>query len=517
MRSKAALRLCLSLTALSSSLLVSTLYAQVPQLAAEGEVNATASEQSLFQTQPPAASTEVQASEDTGGEGDFLYRYKPEAGLIEAGVFIGPLFISDNNSFRGAARVNPGSNPTLMPYSTFKQPAVELGVRGAYFPLSFLGGELEGMVASAETDAGDGVAVLGGRVHVIAQAPFWSVVPFVLAGAGYWYVSNDKSGNDSDPAFHFGGGAKVNVTNNISVRLDIRDTITNVRAIGDYPNNVEALVGGNLVLGRSEPAPKDSDHDGYTDDRDVCPQEAGTLPNGCPVRDADADGINDTDDQCVKEPGVAPTGCPILDADSDGITDATDQCVSDKGVPPTGCPDGDLDGVLDREDKCPVIPGVAPDGCLLDADKDGFVGADDRCPEQAETKNGFEDTDGCPDELPAAVKNFMGVIAGIEFDTNKDSIRDSSAASLERALKVLNEYPSLRVEVTGHTDDRGTRDHNVELSQRRADSVKNFLVSRGVDPRRIQARGAGPDEPLVPNSSLVGRQKNRRIEFRVLE
>jgi outer membrane protein OmpA-like peptidoglycan-associated protein len=517
MRCETELRLFSSFGALSSCLVAQTLYAQVPQLAAEATATAAATEQGLFQSQPPAASSETRVTSDLGQQGDFIHRYKPVAGLFEIGAFIGPLFVSDNNSFRGAARANPGQNPTVMPYSDFDKPALEMGVRGAYFPFSFLGGEFEGMVATAGTESGDGATILAGRAHVVVQAPYWSVVPFALGGMGYWYVSNDYSGNDSDPAFHFGGGAKVNVTSNISVRLDIRDTITNQRALTSYHNNVEALVGGNLVLGRPAEAPKDSDRDGYIDEKDACPLEAGTMPNGCPVRDSDQDGIEDTTDQCVKEPGVAPSGCPVLDADQDGIDDATDQCVSEKGLAPTGCPDGDMDGMLDRVDKCPAVPGVAPDGCLPDADQDGFVGADDHCPEQAETKNGFEDTDGCPDELPSAVKNFMGVISGIEFDTNKDSIRTTSAAVLGGALKILTDYPSLRVEIVGHTDDRGAREHNLDLSLRRAESVKSYLITRGIDPGRVRTRGAGPDEPLVPNSTLVGRQKNRRIEFHVVE
>jgi outer membrane protein OmpA-like peptidoglycan-associated protein len=515
MRSATEIRLLSSLSALSSCWFVNTLYAQAPQVAAEATALAAASAPPVFQGQ--AAATTSATSEDSAGDDSFLYRYKPAANVFELGAFIGPAFISDDNSFRGASRANPGSNPTVMPYSTFKKPSVEFGVRGAYYPFSFVGGELEGMVAAAETDRGDGVSVLVGRAQVVVQAPYWSVVPFLVGGVGWWQVNNGYSGNDSDPAFHFGGGAKVNVTNQISLRLDIRDSITNQRALTAYPHNVETVVGGALMLGRPAPAPKDSDQDGYVDPRDACPLEAGTLPNGCPVRDTDGDGIDDPVDECVNVPGVAPTGCPVLDADLDGVPDGSDQCVNESGAAPTGCPDGDMDGFLDRDDKCPAVPGVAPDGCLVDSDQDGFVGADDRCPDQAETKNGFEDTDGCPDELPAEVKNFVGVIAGVEFDTNKDVIRDSSAAVLARALKILADYPSLRVEIIGHTDDRGSREHNLDLSQRRAAAVKNHLVVQGIDPRRVQTRGAGPDEPLVPNTSLVGRQKNRRIEFRVIE
>jgi outer membrane protein OmpA-like peptidoglycan-associated protein len=502
----------LSLTALSSCLCVRTLYAQVPQLAEEWEISGKkGGDPALYQGRPLASS----GSDDSGAEGDYIHRYKPTAGLGELGLFVGPLFISDANSFRGPAVSNPGTFPTFQPISTFKQPAPEFGLRAAYFPLSFLGGELEGMVAAAENDSGNGVAVLAARAHVMLQSPFWSVVPFVLGGVGYWTVMNNESGNDTDPAFHYGGGVKVNVTSNIALRVDLRDTITNQRSGGNYPHNVEALAGANLVLGRQ--MPKDSDGDGLVDERDQCPLEAGALANGCPIRDSDADGIPDLDDQCVRVPGLAPTGCPVLDADQDGINDASDQCVNEKGGLPTGCPDGDLDGVLDINDKCPAVPGVAPDGCLVDADGDGLIGASDLCPDKAETKNGFEDADGCPDEIPDAIKNFMGVIAGIEFDNGKDVIRAASDPALDRALSVLKEYPSLRVQVIGFTDDRGKRDYNMDLSQRRAEAVKSHLISRGIDPQRIESRGSGPDQPIAPNDSASGRQKNRRIEFKIIE
>ena len=446
-----------------------------------------------------------------------MHRYPPQPNLFEVGGFLGPLFISDANSFRGATVVNPGRPPTVKPISTFNQPSFEFGVRGGYYPLSFLGGELEGMVAAAEVSTGDSAMVLAARVQAVAQLPYWSIVPFAVGGVGYWYVVNDVSGNDSDPAFHFGGGAKANITDKITVRVDVRDSITNQRGGGDSPHNIEALAGASLVLGRQPLAAKDSDGDGVGDEQDMCPVEAGTLANGCPVRDSDADGVMDPQDRCVSEPGLVPTGCPERDADQDGVLDTSDQCLSEKGGAPSGCPDGDVDGFLDRDDKCPAVPGVAPDGCVADADGDGILAANDRCPDQAETKNGFEDTDGCPDELPAAVKNFVGVIAGIEFDNDRADIRPSSEMALSKAATVLSEYPSLRVEIVGHTDSRGSRDHNLELSQKRAEAVKQNLVARGIDASRIQSRGAGPDTPLTTNDTAEGRQKNRRIEFRVIE
>lgn len=510
----------MGVTALSSCLFATIASAQVPQVAAAaGEVAGSVgtSDPALFQTQSPQMSQPEPPQADAGGSDDFLHRYKPQANLVEVGLFLGPMFISDNNSFRGQTVVSPGLPPAVKPLSTFKQPAFEIGLRGGYYPLSFLGGELEGMVAVAESDTDQGVTVLAARAQAVVQLPYWSIVPFATAGVGYWAVRNDVSGNDADPAFHYGAGAKVNVTHNLAVRVDVRDSITNQRGNGDYPHNVEALAGANLVFGRTPLGPKDSDRDNVVDDRDQCPLEAGTLPNGCPVRDSDSDGITDSEDQCAMEAGLAPTGCPIRDADQDGVTDADDQCISEKGGVPTGCPDGDQDGFLDRADKCPAVPGVAPDGCLQDVDGDGFLGADDHCPNEAEKKNGFEDNDGCPDELPQAVKNFMGVIAGIEFDTGRAAIRPTSAIVLEKALSVLTEYPSLRIEIIGHTDNKGTRETNLDLSQQRAESVKEHLVARGIAPNRIQSKGAGPDVPLTTNDTQAGRQKNRRIEFRVIE
>jgi outer membrane protein OmpA-like peptidoglycan-associated protein len=186
------------------------------------------------------------------------------------------------------------------------------------------------------------------------------------------------------------------------------------------------------------------------------------------------------------------------------------------GFAPTGCPDGDADGVLDRDDQCPSQAGLAPDGCPGDSDGDGLRDDVDKCPSEAETSNGFEDDDGCPDEVPDVVKRFSGAIDGITFGTNQAEIRPGSRGVLDEAARVLDEYPSLRVEVVGHTDDRGAREHNLDLSLRRAESVKAYLVRQGVEPTRLIVRGAGPDEPLIAEKTKEARQKNRRIEFRVL-
>jgi OOP family OmpA-OmpF porin len=108
------------------------------------------------------------------------------------------------------------------------------------------------------------------------------------------------------------------------------------------------------------------------------------------------------------------------------------------------------------------------------------------------------------------------VIQGIYFDFNKDTIRKNSAPTLDAAAKIFQDFPDLRVEITGHADGIGSREYNVQLSERRAEAVKRYLVEKGVAPARITTRGAGPDAPIDDNESAAGRAKNRRIEFKIL-
>jgi OOP family OmpA-OmpF porin len=228
---------------------------------------------------------------------------------------------------------------------------------------------------------------------------------------------------------------------------------------------------------------------------------------------------------------VAPNGCPApvaaapLDSDQDGIPDPTDPCPTEAEdhlapAPNDGCPnkDPDGDGILVPEDKCPTEKGVAPDGCPVhDKDQDGILDEVDKCPDQPETKNGFQDADGCPDELPKEVARFAGVIKGIEFDFGKATIRKESNKVLDDAIKVLKQYPELKIMVSGHTDNVGEPQKNVELSQERANSVKEYMVGKGIETGRIETRGAGPNEPVADNSTDKGRQENRRIEFKLLQ
>jgi OOP family OmpA-OmpF porin len=237
--------------------------------------------------------------------------------------------------------------------------------------------------------------------------------------------------------------------------------------------------------------------------------------------DPDKDGFLDPNDKCPKLAGVAPDGCPAIDSDNDTFLDPVDKCPYEAGIAPDGCPppDKDKDGFLDPVDACPEEPGIAPDGCPPppDSDGDGIIDKNDDCPLVKEIYNGYKDQDGCPDELPQEVKWKEGTpIEGIFFEFNKDKIQKKSIKTLDAAVAVLKQFDDIRIEISGHTDDVGTDEANLDLSRRRAEAVKKYMVDQGVDPARIETIGYGRSKPIDTGKSSKARAKNRRIEFRVI-
>lgn len=254
----------------------------------------------------------------------------------------------------------------------------------------------------------------------------------------------------------------------------------------------------------------DTDGDGIIDSKDKCPNEKGSLAaDGCP--DRDGDGIIDKDDMCPEVFGVVLfRGCP--DTDGDGIEDAKDICPLLKGPALTnGCPDTDNDGVHDGIDKCPTVAGSPAHYGCPDTDNDGVFDDIDKCI----TVPGTAANNGCP-ELKQEVKQlFEKALQGIQFETGKAIIKPVSFPILNAITKVMNENPSYKLFIGGHTDDVGEDAMNMTLSQDRASSVANYLISHGVDPMRVNATGYGETMPVDTNKSVKGRTRNRRVEFRV--
>lgn len=145
----------------------------------------------------------------------------------------------------------------------------------------------------------------------------------------------------------------------------------------------------------------------------------------------------------------------------------------------------------------------------LDRDHDGFVDARDNCPDNPETRNGWRDDDGCPDQV-------IQELGGIGFEHDSAQIDSASAPILERAFVLLKENPNIAIEISGHTSAEGNAERNLSLSLRRAEAVKGYLVKRGIADTRIHTVGHGSDVPLADNATEDGRIKNRRIEFRII-
>ena len=154
-------------------------------------------------------------------------------------------------------------------------------------------------------------------------------------------------------------------------------------------------------------------------------------------------------------------------------------------------------------------PEPAPAPVDPDPDKDGILGEADACPLQPETKNGWKDTDGCPDER-------LAELAGIGFELDSAKIDIASAPLLERAYEILHANPTISIEIAGHTSSDGDPDRNQLLSLQRAEAVKKYLVGRGIEAARILTVGHGSDEPVADNRTDAGRKQNRRIELRIL-
>lgn len=227
---------------------------------------------------------------------------------------------------------------------------------------------------------------------------------------------------------------------------------------------------------------------------------------------------------CAAAPAPAPPASAeppsaTRDFDGDGIVDPKDRCPRDRGEAPLGCPDrdDDGDGLKASLDRCPQVPGPPPNGCPLpDADSDAVADAGDRCQGEMETLNGFQDGDGCPDAIPKDLAKITGVIKGVQFDPKTDLLTPSSKPVLDRAAAVLKRYPDVRIEISGHTDGASSGKDGRDPSGRWAEAVKKYLLDNGIESKRLETRGAGPDEPLDSNKTAAGRARNRRVEFTIL-
>ena len=210
-------------------------------------------------------------------------------------------------------------------------------------------------------------------------------------------------------------------------------------------------------------------------------------------------------------------------ASSQGMADFVEKVfLTAKATPPTPtqkltpiCTDSDQDGVCDKDDDCPNTPrGVTVDsrGCpIMKPDK---IIPDVRCPDT--DKDGVcNENDDCPNTPRGAGVNGRGcwIIENLLFDYNKSFIRTKYYPDLDEVVRILKQNPYLNIEIQGHTCNIGSQNYNLPLSQRRAKSVRAYLMKQGIPEERMSWKGYGLKRPAASNATEEGRELNRRVEL----
>lgn len=389
-------------------------------------------------------------------------------------------------------------------------------------------------------------------------------------------VAQDKLDAESGTSVSipFGGGVALDLNENMTLGLELglrnpfTDLLDGVSALGDADNK-DWFSSFGLTLDYRF-GDNDMDKDGIVDAEDACPEVFGAATAmGCP--DADGDGIKDALDACPNTVGLAENkGCP--DTDGDGVIDSKDDCPTVKGSL-MGCPDSDKDGIADSKegalgtdpnnpdtdgdglsdgeenkngngtvdagesnpldicdplmmgdkcdkdgdgvpngmDACPDVAGLSANkGCPdTDTDGDGIVDRMDSCPKIAGTKA----NKGCP-EIKAEVKETLDLaIKNVQFETSSAKLLSRSFPILDKIAQVMNDYPYYSLRIAGHTDNRGNDAFNQTLSENRAKTCYDYLVSKGINANRMSHAGYGETQPVATNDTKAGRLQNRRVMF----
>ena len=361
---------------------------------------------------------------------------------------------ANQSSQSGRFFVNPMVGIIDMESSSY-DPEANFSLGGGYNYNANLSSEI--LATYAEDKSGSDSDVysisIGAVYHLIPEE---SLVPYLVAGLGLLTVDEEGDDNDHHGQLNYGAGLKYFLNDDFALNTEIRHMLVT----SGEPNNVLASAGLVYYFGGEKP-----------------------LPVISPPLDGDGDGVIDADDRCPGTPaGVAvdTKGCP-LDTDGDGVYDYLDQCPGTaKGVAvdAVGCPlpvDSDGDGVYDDVDRCPNTP-----------------------------KGAHVDEFGCQLILTLL----------IEFDTDKAAIRPQHMDDMANAAAFIKKYPGEKILISGHTDSDGSEAYNQRLSQKRADTVKAYLINNyALDGANMTSKGFGENQPIADNTTAAGKQKNRRVEL----
>lgn len=360
------------------------------------------------------------------------------------------------------------------------------------------------------------------RVRLVWHIPASQNI-YPLIGAGYTLGEYRQNLDVKEDAIEGMIGVKAYFSDRWAFRTDLAaDYVSNGNREFGIDNHLSWTLRAGLSVDLIRGRFLDDDGDGVQNSDDQCPATPlGVSVDGVGCRvDSDGDGVFNEDDQCANTPAgvrVDASGCRV-DSDGDGVFDEDDACPntpSGAQVDGNGCPvDNDNDGVEDYRDDCLNTPAgerVDANGCTLriDSDRDGVFDDQDRCPN---TGAGVQvDGVGCPILFEAEATEI--ILDGVTFETSSANLTPNSRTVLDRVAESLRGNPDVRVRVVGHTDSTGPLQLNMDLSQQRAESVAEYLVSQGVSSTQVEALGVGPEDPVASNDTPDGRRQNRRVEL----
>lgn len=337
-----------------------------------------------------------------------------------------------------------------------------------------------------------------------------SVLPYVIGGYGFSRFSdeNEKPGYfpSTETSRTLFGGVGISINFSEQFAFNLQSTYRSMNE-NDGFNHFQNFVGLSYLFGAG-----DADGDGVSDKKDQCPNVPGLKEyKGCP--DTDGDTIIDKEDQCPEIPGLPEfKGC--IDTDGDGIADPEDNCPEAAGtLEMNGCPDTDGDGIADSLDECITVFGPEENnGCPWpDSDGDGVNDREDLCKDEA----GTIENNGCPELSNEIISTLNEFGARINFAANSYLIFGlKTLENLEKIKTLLMENPEGSLLIEGYASADGEEDYNNKLSVKRAEAVRDHLISIGVPASRLEIQGFGALDPIESNENPKGRAINRRVQFK---
>lgn len=367
-------------------------------------------------------------------------------------------------------------------------------------------------------------------LHDVLKNHQWSGTPQMMSGFGADYYKGITSHIDFTASFNYTKGIntfKLPATNTISYTLVTLDALVNIKLLKDEKYVTPYLIAGVGIYnqhGTGFYAPLGGGIQLYIFKAAFVHIESQFR---APFSKNDYGnlfyqiGIASSFNKKKIKPVVPKEELKPQDTDGDGILDKDDSCVNTFGFAKyNGCPipDSDGDGINDEVDKCPTVAGsLKYNGCPVpDTDGDGIDDEHDGCINEA----GPIENNGCPvkqkpkEEIQQQI-NFAA--RNIYFETGKSILKSESYSSLDEVVNIMNNAPGLKLSISGHTDNVGNPSTNLLLSQNRANAVRDYLISKGIDAKRLSAKGFGQTQPVAPNTTADGRSQNRRVEIKIAE